>query len=66
MDANSKSKVQKNTFIQRWLKDLDVEKTARDTEFYKASPRKISITNALLGFFLMALTGQNGYHVKKT
>ena len=63
MDANSNSKVQKNTFIERWLSDLNVEKIAWDTEFYKAQPRKISITNALLGFFLMALTGQNGYHI---
>ena len=63
MDANSRSKLQKNTFIERQLSGLNVEKIARDTEFYKASPRKISITNLLLSFFRMALTGRNGYHI---
>ena len=42
---------------------LNVEKIARYTEFYKASPRKISITNLLLSFSRMALTGRNGYHI---
>ena len=63
MDTNSNSKVQKKTFIERWLSDLDVEKTAGDTEFYMTSPRKINITNLLLSFFCMALTGTNGYHI---
>ncbi len=63
MDTNSNLKVQKKTFIERWLSDLDIETIAWDTEFYKISPRKISITNLLLGFFRMALTGTNGYHI---
>lgn len=63
MDANSNSKIQKKTFIERWLLDLNVEQIASDTEFYKISPRKTSITNLLLSFFPMALTGKNGYHI---
>ncbi len=62
MDANSRSKLQKNTFIQRQLMKLDVEKIARDTKFYKVSPHKISITSLMLSFFQMALTGKNLYH----
>ena len=61
MDTNSNSKVQKKTFIEKWLSDLDVEKIARDTEFYKASPRKISNTNLMLAFLPMALTDKNLY-----
>ena len=62
MGANSTSKLQKNTFIERQLSGLNVEKIARDTEFCKASPRKISITTLLLSFFRMVLTGKNKYH----
>ena len=62
MEANSKSKVQKITFIEKKLSELNVEKIAMDTEFYKVSPRKTSITNVMLAFFSMALTGKNGYH----
>lgn len=62
MEANSKSKVQKITFIEKQLSELNVEKIAGDTGFYKASPRKTSITNLMLAFFFMALTGKNGYH----
>ena len=63
MDANSNSKIQKKTFVERPLSGLDVEKIASNTKFYKASPRKISITNLMLSFFRMALTGRNGYHI---
>ena len=63
MDANSNSKIQKKTFIERWLSDLNVEQIGWDTEFYKLNPRKIYITNLLLSFFPMALTGKNGYHI---
>jgi hypothetical protein len=63
MDANSTSKIQKDTFIQKQLSDLNIEKIARDTQFYKAAPRKISITNLMLGFFQMALSGMNAYHI---
>ena len=62
MEANSTSKLQNNTFIQKQLSDLNVEKIARDTEFYKVSPHKISLANLMLAFFSMALTGKNGYH----
>ena len=50
-------------FIERWLSDLNVEQIGWDTEFYKLNPRKIYITNLLLSFFPMALTGKNGYHI---
>ena len=63
MDANSNLKIQKKTFIERWLSDLNVEQIGWDTEFYKLNPRKIYITNLLLSFFPMALTGKNGYHI---
>lgn len=62
MEANSKSKVQKIAFIGKKLSELNVEKIAMDTKFYKVSPRKTSITNLMLAFFFMALTGKNGYH----
>jgi hypothetical protein len=62
MEANSKSKVQKKTFIENKLSELNVEKIASDKGFYKASPRKTSITNLMLAFFPMALTGKNVYH----
>ena len=62
MDANSKSKIQKKTFIEAQLSALEVEKIARDTGFYKADPRKVTITGLMLSFFRMALTGKNGYH----
>ena len=61
MEANSKSKLQKKTFIERQFSDMEVEKIANDTGFYKVSPRKLSITNLLIGFSSMALTGENGY-----
>lgn len=62
MDANSKSKIQKKTFIEKKLSELNVEKIARDTGFYKAAPRKTSITNLMMAFFPMALTGKNLFH----
>lgn len=43
------------------LSELNVEQIARETKFYKAEPRKISITNLMLSFFSMALIGKNGY-----
>jgi len=62
MGANSKSKIQKKTFIEAQLSALDVEKIAGDTKFYKADPRKVTITGLMLSFFRMALAGKNGYH----
>jgi hypothetical protein len=62
MDANSKSNVQKKTFIEKQLSSLNVEKIARETGFYRAAPRKTSITNLIVSFLLMVLTGENGYH----
>lgn len=43
------------------LSKLNVEQIARETKFYKAEPRKINITNLMLGFFSMALIGKNEY-----
>lgn len=43
------------------LSELNVEQIARETKFYKAEPRKVSITNLMLSFFSMALIGKNGY-----
>lgn len=43
------------------LSKLNVEQIAWETRFYKAGPKKVSITNLMLGFFSMALTGKNGY-----
>ena len=63
MDANSKSKLINKTFIQKQLFVLNVEKIARETGFYKALARKITITTLMLSFFRMALTGKNGYHI---
>jgi len=47
--------------MENVLSKLNVEQKARETKFYKASPRKVSITNLMLSFFSMALTGKNGY-----
>lgn len=62
MGANSKSKIQKKTFIEAQLSSLDVEKIALNTGFYQADPRKVTITGLMLSFFRMALAGKNGYH----
>lgn len=43
------------------LSKLNVEQIARETKFYKANPRKVSITNLMLSFFSMALIGKNEY-----
>jgi IS4 transposase len=43
------------------LSKLNVERIARETKFYKAEPRKVTITNLMLGFFSMALIGKNEY-----
>lgn len=66
MDANSKSKIQKKSFIEGQLLALEVEKIARETGFYKAVPRKVTITGLMLSFFQMALAGRNGYHAWAT
>lgn len=58
MDTNSLLKVQKNTFIQKQLVALDVEKIAFHTNFYKACARKVTMTNLILSFFQMALTAK--------
>lgn len=61
MDTNSHLKIQKNTFIQKQLLSLDVEKIAAQSHFYKACARKVTMTNLMLSFFQMALTAKNGY-----
>lgn len=61
MDITSNLKIQKNTFIQKQLLALDVEKIAFQARFYKAGPRKVTMTNLILSFFQMALTAKNGY-----
>lgn len=61
MNANSQLKVQKNTFIQKQLLLLNVEKMAHQANFYKACARKVTMTNLMLSFFQMALTARNGY-----
>lgn len=43
------------------LLKLNVEQKAWETKFYRAEPRKINVTNLILGFFSMALIGKNGY-----
>lgn len=43
------------------LSKLNVEQIARETKFYKATPRKINITNLMISFFSMSLNGKNGY-----
>jgi hypothetical protein len=63
MDANSKSKLRNKTFIREQLLVLNVEKAARETGFYKALARKITITGLMLSFFHMALSGKKGYHI---
>lgn len=63
MDTNSQLKIQKNTFIQKQLLSLDVEKIAAQTAFYKACARKVTMTSLMLSFFQMALTAKNGYQV---
>lgn len=61
MNTNSQLKVQKNTFIRKQFLSLDVEKIARQSNFYKALARKVTMTNLMLSFFQMALTARNGY-----
>ena len=40
----------KKTFIEKQLSYLNVEKIARETGFYKAAPRKTSITHLIVSF----------------
>ena len=38
-----------------------MEQIAKETKFYKAKPRKVTITNLMLSFFSMSLIGNNEY-----
>ena len=60
MAANSVTKVKKK-FIESKLDELNIEECAKNSNFYKGNIKKITLTNLLLSFFLMSLSGKNTY-----
>lgn len=62
MNTNSKSKVNlKKKFIEEKLAKLEIENKARQSGFYNGKIKKLTATNIMVGFFMMALTGNNTY-----
>lgn len=62
MGTNSKSEVNvKKNFVQAKLVKLNIEQKAYECGFYQGNIKKVTATNLMLSFFLMAMTCKNTY-----
>lgn len=62
MNTNSKSKVNvKKNFIQTKLLKLNIEYKAYESGFYQGNIKKLTATNLLISFFIMAMSCKNTY-----
>jgi hypothetical protein len=61
MCTDSKTLKVENKFILERLKRLDIENIAVLNNYYKGRVKKVSLTNLLTSFFIMALSKKNTY-----